>query len=106
LKIDRVPCRKPAISTFASVNASSRFWHALDLAIWQGTPVLAQTPLPLPQHDEHEVTLIVQDFGRIALEKETYMPLGTGQVLFLPSGSPHRIDASSQMRQVKPIAHR
>jgi AraC-like DNA-binding protein/mannose-6-phosphate isomerase-like protein (cupin superfamily) len=80
-----------------TMTASSRSWHALDLAIQQGTRVIEHAPLPLHQHEEHEVNLVVQGFGRIALEQQTCVPFGAGQVLFLPSGLRHRIDASCQL---------
>lgn len=80
-----------------TMTASSRSWHALDLAIQQGTPVVEHAPQPLHQHEEHEVCLVLHGFGRIALTDDTVVPFGAGHVLFLPSGLRHRIDMSCQM---------
>lgn len=79
------------------LSAASRSWLALDLAMQQGTRVLSHAPLPLHEHEEHEVNLVIQGFGRVVLNTGESLAFGAGQLLFLPSGLSHRLDASSQL---------
>lgn len=74
-----------------------RSLYAIDQAIQLGTNVSAKDLLPLHQHDEHEVSLVEQGFGQVEMATGKTFYLGAGQLLFLPSGTPHRIDASCQL---------
>ena len=79
------------------LSPSLRSWRALDQAIQHGTPLKTKGLPPLHLHEEHEVNLVAQGFGRVTLGEAQRLSFGAGQLLFLPSGIAHRIDSPLQL---------